>query len=510
MEIYTNDVAAARTGAAFLGVCSPWMSLSVESVAGASHVRTQNPVLVAGIPGARLGAFWPVPAMTPTAALISGEQPAVNGTRKQNDPQDPHQRRWLRRDGSASRTGTGLDTRPAGEPPKAADPKPGSAARFVLRPGPTTSTTGPSKREGMAPMDWPDASFEAVAVIESYVDKTTEPAARSRPCSTTPMSRSASTCRARRTRNCSSPRRPRTSRRQRPCARAARSGLPAWKARSSGASRGASGAGNCSCAARLCHGSARAGVPARPKWPRRPFTITTSAVARLPGHAATGGRAADKEPRGRVPHTMHTQRSGLEMRTELLARERIRANLQQAEQLRYSRRVRALRRASRLEHRAERRMVAAWRRAAELRMPRKPPATELGTRLTSLHPRGHLGNGSPRWPRSARGDRPGLPDYFGPDRGSMLVPERGPDLVAVEIEDREPEQRPPLPAGVEVPGRLPVPGRGKLLGRGVTSWGPVTAVADAAREPDSLGRLEAHAAALVAPPPAGDPAAAEH
>jgi hypothetical protein len=29
--------------------------------------------------------------------------------------------------------------------------------------------------------------------------------------------------------------------------------------------------------------------------------------------------------------------------------------------------VRSLRRASRLEHRAERRMVAAWRRAAELR-----------------------------------------------------------------------------------------------------------------------------------------------
>ena len=84
MEIYTSYVAAARTGAAFLGVCSPWMSLSVESVAGASHVRTQNPVLVAGIPGARLGAFWPVPAMTPTAALISGEQPAVSGTRKQN------------------------------------------------------------------------------------------------------------------------------------------------------------------------------------------------------------------------------------------------------------------------------------------------------------------------------------------------------------------------------------------------------------------------------------------
>lgn len=83
MEIYTTDVAAARTGAAFLGACSPWMSLSVESAAGANHVRTQNPVLAAGSLDARPGAF-PVPAMTPTADLVSGEQPAVNGTRKQN------------------------------------------------------------------------------------------------------------------------------------------------------------------------------------------------------------------------------------------------------------------------------------------------------------------------------------------------------------------------------------------------------------------------------------------
>lgn len=84
VENNTTDVAAARIGAAFLGACSPWMSLSVESVAGASHVRTQNPVLAAGTPDARLGAFWPVPAMTPTTALISGEQSAVNGSRKQN------------------------------------------------------------------------------------------------------------------------------------------------------------------------------------------------------------------------------------------------------------------------------------------------------------------------------------------------------------------------------------------------------------------------------------------
>ena len=53
--------------------------------------------------------------------------------------------------------------------------------------------------------------------------------------------------------------------------------------------------------------------------------------------------------------------------TEHLARERTRSNLQQAEQLRYSRRLRTLRRALRLEHRAERRMIEAWRRTAELR-----------------------------------------------------------------------------------------------------------------------------------------------
>jgi hypothetical protein len=55
------------------------------------------------------------------------------------------------------------------------------------------------------------------------------------------------------------------------------------------------------------------------------------------------------------------------MSTELLARERTRSRLQEAQQLRYTRRLRALRRASRLEVRAERRMVQAWRRTAEIR-----------------------------------------------------------------------------------------------------------------------------------------------
>ena len=54
------------------------------------------------------------------------------------------------------------------------------------------------------------------------------------------------------------------------------------------------------------------------------------------------------------------------MRPEMLARERTRSYLEEAQRLRYARRLRALRRARRLESRAERRMVAAWRRAAEL------------------------------------------------------------------------------------------------------------------------------------------------
>jgi hypothetical protein len=50
-----------------------------------------------------------------------------------------------------------------------------------------------------------------------------------------------------------------------------------------------------------------------------------------------------------------------------IASERTRDNLELAQQLQYSRRMRTLRRASRMEHKAERRMIEAWRRAAELR-----------------------------------------------------------------------------------------------------------------------------------------------
>jgi hypothetical protein len=49
-----------------------------------------------------------------------------------------------------------------------------------------------------------------------------------------------------------------------------------------------------------------------------------------------------------------------------IASERIRDNIQLAEQLQYARRLRALRRARRMGNKAERRMIAAWQRAAEL------------------------------------------------------------------------------------------------------------------------------------------------
>jgi hypothetical protein len=50
-----------------------------------------------------------------------------------------------------------------------------------------------------------------------------------------------------------------------------------------------------------------------------------------------------------------------------LATEESRYKLELAEQLRPSRHLLTLRRARRMEHKAERRMIEAWRRAAELR-----------------------------------------------------------------------------------------------------------------------------------------------
>jgi len=55
------------------------------------------------------------------------------------------------------------------------------------------------------------------------------------------------------------------------------------------------------------------------------------------------------------------------MRWDLLANQKVRSTLQEAEQRRYSRRLASLNRARRLELKAERRMVEAWRRAAQLR-----------------------------------------------------------------------------------------------------------------------------------------------
>lgn len=55
------------------------------------------------------------------------------------------------------------------------------------------------------------------------------------------------------------------------------------------------------------------------------------------------------------------------MLTEQLARERNRSNMEMADQLRHAHQLRVLRRARRIEHRAERRLIAAWRRAAKLR-----------------------------------------------------------------------------------------------------------------------------------------------
>ena len=50
-----------------------------------------------------------------------------------------------------------------------------------------------------------------------------------------------------------------------------------------------------------------------------------------------------------------------------LATEESRSKIKLAEQLRPSRRLLTLRRARRMERKAERRMIEAWRRAAELR-----------------------------------------------------------------------------------------------------------------------------------------------
>ncbi|MGH3226705.1 MAG: hypothetical protein ACRDPY_49855, partial [Streptosporangiaceae bacterium] len=73
-------------------------------------------------------------------------------------------------------------------------------------------------------------------------------------------------------------------------------------------------------------------------------------------------------PRGPTKHTMRTT-EGLVMllKNEELANEQIRSAIRLAEQLRPSRRLRMLRRATRMERKAERRLLEAWQRAEELR-----------------------------------------------------------------------------------------------------------------------------------------------
>ena len=85
MKNNTTDVAAARLGAACLGVRharSPWANLAAV---GANHARTQNAVTAAGNPDARRLVSWPLPAQPQQIALMSAQLlPTAKGTRKQN------------------------------------------------------------------------------------------------------------------------------------------------------------------------------------------------------------------------------------------------------------------------------------------------------------------------------------------------------------------------------------------------------------------------------------------
>lgn len=86
VDIYTNNVTAARLGAACLGVRlerTPWANLAVV---GTNHARTQNAVLAVGGPVARRVVSWPLPAQTQQFALMSAELlPTANDTRKQKN-----------------------------------------------------------------------------------------------------------------------------------------------------------------------------------------------------------------------------------------------------------------------------------------------------------------------------------------------------------------------------------------------------------------------------------------
>jgi hypothetical protein len=70
VEIYTSDIAAARRGAACLGVLSPWANLAI---AGAKHALAPNAVQAIGLPGERSAMFRPVTAPLALSALMAAE-----------------------------------------------------------------------------------------------------------------------------------------------------------------------------------------------------------------------------------------------------------------------------------------------------------------------------------------------------------------------------------------------------------------------------------------------------
>ena len=80
VKINTLDVAAVRGGAAFPGVCSPWISLSAL---GTSHVLAPNPAMAPGAPDARIAAFRQIPAMTTQTVALAAVLPTATDIRKQ-------------------------------------------------------------------------------------------------------------------------------------------------------------------------------------------------------------------------------------------------------------------------------------------------------------------------------------------------------------------------------------------------------------------------------------------
>jgi hypothetical protein len=88
VDIYTTNVAAARLGAACLGVAtarSPWATLAVV---GAEHALPATAVLAVDRPGANRVAHRRIPASTQHfTQMSSGLLPVGNGTRKQTNVQ---------------------------------------------------------------------------------------------------------------------------------------------------------------------------------------------------------------------------------------------------------------------------------------------------------------------------------------------------------------------------------------------------------------------------------------